>query len=205
LAEDKVARLTYPQMIMSVELDPPYVASRKKKRSRRFGSVRHGYDPGEVDDFLGTIASRLEKLESELHEVHTAEATPPADPEAYTQRITRLTEVGVREVEKMLAESKAEAATIVSEAQSEADRIRRDAQQVAERSVDEARAFLSQVEVDAKMMRADVAERRRQMTEELQRMQGHLVNVAHDLNIVLNPIEPYADLPGSSTSEAEPG
>jgi DivIVA domain-containing protein len=200
---------------MGVELDPPLAESDKKKRNQRFASVRRGYDPTQVDDFLMTIASRIEALETEMHqEPISAEATPQGtDPaevlprpaaengsEGYTQRIARLGAVGEREIERMLAEAKAEAPTIVAEARSEADRIMKDAQSEARRSVEEARAFLTQVDVDARGMLSGVTERRRQMIEELRKMQEHLVSVAQELDLVVNPIGPDADVPGGSTT-----
>lgn len=187
---------------MCAELDPPLVESGKKKQSRRFASVRRGYDPTQVDEYLTAIASRVEALEKKLREHRvTAEVSPEAaDPapvpspsaeedgsERYTARIARLGEVGVREVEAMLAEAKAEAATILSEGRGEADRIMRDAQEAAKRSVEEARSFLNQVEGDARVAVSGVADRRRQMIEELRIMQERLMNVAQELGRVINP------------------
>jgi len=204
---------------MGAELDPPLAESVKKERSPRFATVRRGYDRAEVDDFLIAIASRIEALETELqHERVTAEVSPqgtdlaqalppsPAGdaPERYTERIARLGAVAECEVERMRAETKAEAATILAEGRSEADRIRSDAEGGAKRSIEEARAFLTQVEVDAGRMLSGVAERRRQNLEELQKMQEHLLSVARDLDLVLNPVGPDADVPGTSTG-VEPG
>jgi DivIVA domain-containing protein len=155
---------------------------------QRFSSVRRGYDPEQVDAFLVAIASNIEALEAELQRLRV---TPPSSaevaPEGPMKRSARLIEVGEREIERMLGEAKTEAATTVSEARSEADRVTNDARDTARRSVDEARAFLSQVEGDAAKMLSDVAERRRQMMGELQKMQEHLVSVARDLDLVLNP------------------
>ena len=192
---------------MGLELDPSLVESvTKKKRGQRFASVRHGLATQQVDDFLGTIIPRIEALESELHEVRASvedppraadlEQAPPAPPppapvdelpDHAIARIARLGVVGEREIGRMLDEAKAEAGTIVAEARSEAGRIRADAQAGARRSVDEARVFIGQMQADAGMMLSDVAEQRRAMTEELLRMQQHLVSVANDLDLVLKP------------------
>lgn len=207
---------------MSVELDPPLVESDKKKSNRRFASVRRGYDPAAVDDFLVAITSRIDALETELHhERVTAEVPPqgtdlaqvpplaPAEDasDGYTKRIARFGVVGLGEVERMLAEAKAEAATIVSEAGSEADRITREAQDWARRSVDGARAFLTKVEEDAGRMLSDIAERRREMIGEFRKMREHLLSVAQELDVVLTPAGPdVVDVRPSSTSvEAESG
>jgi cell division septum initiation protein DivIVA len=199
---------------MGLELDPSLVEGvKKKKRGRRFASVRHGFDTDGVDDFLVRIASRIEALETELREARaTAEdpsrtadleqAPPPAPveevPDHAIGRIARLGVVGEREISRMLGEAKAEAARIVAEARSEADRIRADAQAEARRSVDEARVFIGQMQADAGMMLSNVAEQRRAVTGELLRMQRHLENVANDLDQVLKPVRPQTDAPGGS-------
>jgi DivIVA domain-containing protein len=158
---------------------------------QRFSSVRRGYDSEQVDAFLVAIASRMEALEAELEELR---ATPPPSTEdaaeGSTKRVERFGEVAGREVERLLVEIKAEAATIVAEARTEADRITKDAQGVATRSVDEARAHLTQVEADARRIPSDIAERRRQVIEETQKMQERLVRIAKDLDLLLNPEGP---------------
>ena len=113
---------------MGPEVDPPLVEVIEKRPGQRFASVRRGVNPAQVDAFLVKIASRIDALETELHQ-EPAEVSPegedlivphsPAEDaaEGYTERIARLgMVVGVREVKRMLAEAKAEAATIVSEA-----------------------------------------------------------------------------------------
>lgn len=193
---------------MGAELDPALLESVKKKESPRFASVRRGFDPAQVNEFLSAIASRVEALEKELHELQVTGDVPPegADTEEVspsspagdasdegdasdgsTTRIARLAEVGVREVERMLAEAKAEAVTIVSDAKRDADRLAREAKGEAKRSVDEAQAFLNKVEEDAGRMVSDLAGRRRQMLEEFRTMQERLVSVAKELDELVNP------------------
>jgi cell division septum initiation protein DivIVA len=199
---------------MGIELDPSLVESvKKKKRGRRFASVRHGLDTNGVDDFLVTIASRIEALESALREARTTvedpsqtadleQVPPPVEveevPDHAIGRIARLGVVGEREIGRMLGEAKAEAALIVVDARTEADRIRADAQAEARRSVDEARVFIGQMQADAGMMLSNVAEQRRSVSAELLRMQQHIVNVANDLDLVLKPVRPQTDAPGGS-------
>ncbi len=200
---------------MGLEFDPSLVKSvMKKKRGERFAFVRRGVDTKQVDDFLSTIVSRIEALESELHEVRATVADPPqaADleqapppapavegvPDPASGSIARLGAVGEREIGRMLEEAKEKAATIVAEARSDADRIIADAQAGARRAVEEARVSIGQVQADAGMMLSDVAEQRRSLTEELLRMQQHLLSVANELDLVLKPVKPDADAPRSS-------
>jgi DivIVA domain-containing protein len=198
---------------MGAEPDPALVESVKKEPGQRFASVRRGYDRAEVDDFLVALASKIEALETALqHERVIADVRPQGvDPanapssspagqplDRHAERISRLGVVVEREVEKMRAETKAEAATILAEGRSEADRIRSDAEGGAKRSIEEARAFLIQVEEEAGRMLSGVAERRRQINAELQKMQEHLLGVARDLDLMLDPVRPEADGPGTS-------
>ncbi len=202
---------------MGLEFDPSLVKSvMKKKRGERFAFVRRGVDTKQVDDFLSTIVSRIEALESELHEVRATVGDPPqaADleqapspappvedaPDPAAGSIARLRAVGEREIGRMLEEAKEEAATIVAEARSDADRIIADAQAGARRAVEEARVSIGQVQADAGMMLSDVAEQRRSLTEELLRMQQHLLSVANELDLVLKPVKPDEDTPSRSTA-----
>ena len=197
------------------QFDPSLVESvMKKKRGQRFAFIRHGVDTTQVDDFLSAIVSRIEALESELHEVQATGEDPPqaADleqapspapaveeaPDHAGGSVARLLAVGEREIGRMLEEARAEAATIVAEARSDADRIRDDAQAGARRTVEEARVSIGMVQADAGMMLSDVAERRRSLTEELLRMQQHLLSVANELDLILKPVKPDADASGSS-------
>jgi len=180
---------------MGAELHPP-LTENDTKRSRRFASVRRGYDPSEVDEFLTSIASKIEALEKAIQRKRAAAERGHAEPASsplggpengYTDRMTRLGMVGVREVERMLEEAKAEAASIVEEARSEADRIKREAEGWSRESVAEARTFLTQVEQDAGEVLSGTQERRREMIEELRATQERLVSVAQELSNVLKP------------------
>ncbi len=184
---------------MGTELHPP-IERDKKKRKRRFPSVKGGFDPAQVDDFLAAIASSIEALQTELQKGRAAEEVPSdADPreaaplpaegdgsDGLSERIARVATVSEREVDRMLAEAKAEAATIVSEAASEADRIRSDAREEADRSFEEARTYLTRMEEDASEMLSHVAEERQQTVEELRETQERLRRVAQDLDALLD-------------------
>jgi vacuolar-type H+-ATPase subunit H len=183
---------------MGVELDPPPLEGVEKQRDRRFKVVRRGFDPMAVDEFLMTVASRIEALEAALQQAQVLPPSPAVDvSDREPKRVARLGAVGEREVERMLAEAKEEAATIVAEARSEAERIKSDAEIAAKPTVEEAGAFLTKVGEDAGRTLSNVAERRRQMIEELQKMQDRLLRVSQDLDLVLNPAGP--DAPERST------
>jgi cell division septum initiation protein DivIVA len=194
---------------MGAQPPPSLVEILEKDQGRRFARARHGSDREQVDAFLGAIASRTEALETELDRSRATPEIPsggedlvvrppPAkEPsESSTERIERLAAVMEREIERMPEDAKVQAATTMSEARREADRIKSDAQDAARLSIDEVRSFLTQAERDAEEMRSGVVERRRQMTEELLKMQELLERVAQALEPMLETVGPEPD-PGS--------
>ena len=56
------------------DLDLPLLPSAEQIRRREFASVRRGYDPDQVRDYLSAVATQVETLEGELRE---AQARPP--------------------------------------------------------------------------------------------------------------------------------
>jgi hypothetical protein len=189
---------------MGAEVKPPLAEILKRKQGRRFDRVRHdGKDPAQVDAFLVAIASGIEGLEAELDRLRatpevSSEGTdlivpPPApeeESEGSAERIGRIGAVMEREIEQMLADARAQAATTESEAREEADRIRNDAKDAARLSIDEARSFLTQAERDAEEMQSGVAERRRQLMEDFQKMKEVLERVTQALRTLLDGLGP---------------
>ena len=174
-------------VIMSTEVARPLAETLKKKPNRRFASVKGGFDAAQVDAFLVAIASSIETLHAELHEVQLTPSPPPATVAGWgsSTRIERIGEGVEREIERMLEESRAEAARIVSEAGDEADGIKKRAEGDAERSLGEARLHIRQVTDEASKILAVAAERRRQSLEETQEMQGRLLRIATELDLVV--------------------
>ena len=182
---------------MGAEQPEPSLAEIVKKRhGTQFETARRGYAPSQVDVFLVAIASSIDSLEEELHDLRSPGEAVGEEPRPSTddasgssKRVARLMRVGEREVERMREEANAEAATILSEAQEEANRITEDARDEATRAVDEVQAFLDQVEKDTRRIPAAAEERRRQMIEETRAMQERLLSIAKALDRVLDPEE----------------
>ncbi len=53
---------------MSSDLDLPLLPSAEQIRRREFATVRRGYDPDQVRDYLHHVSSQVETLEQELRE-----------------------------------------------------------------------------------------------------------------------------------------
>ena len=171
---------------MSTEVATPLAETLKKKPNRRFSSVKGGFDAAQVDAFLVAIASSIEALQAQAKEAEVA-PPPPAEvaAEGSSRAIERVGEVVAREIEKMLAEARGEAAAIVAQAGEEAEGIRKDAEGHAARSLEEASRYLTQVDADARRIPSDAAERRQQMIEETQKMQERLLRIATELDLVV--------------------
>ncbi|MFB3737673.1 MAG: DivIVA domain-containing protein [Candidatus Velamenicoccus archaeovorus] len=138
-------------------------------REARFDTVKRGYDPSQVLQYLGRIADRFHILEervrqqaAELAEIsRRAEvAVPDRSPEdpydAISQHVAEVLKGLDEEVARAYRAAEDEAKRIVAEAQYEAERIgkgletlRREARSEAERIVSEARAEAERIRVDA--------------------------------------------------------
>jgi len=62
----------------STELDLPLLPSSDKIRRREFATVRRGYDPEQVREFLSKVADQVEKLEEQVRAVRTEAAAAAA-------------------------------------------------------------------------------------------------------------------------------
>ena len=80
----------------------------------KFGSVRRGYDPMEVDAFLAQVASRIRSLEARSRQV--ARVAPEDDDDRLAARFARILAVQEQETESLLTEAHIEASEMVAEA-----------------------------------------------------------------------------------------
>ena len=64
---------------MATDIDVPFLPSAAQIRRREFASVRRGYDPDQVRDYLAQVAEQVEMLEQEARE---AKLQPGAGPRA---------------------------------------------------------------------------------------------------------------------------
>lgn len=196
------------------DLDVPLLPSAEQIRNRTFATVRRGYDPDQVQDYLVAIATQVETLEKDLKqarlnlETASAQAPPAPMPAAPTEdpydRISK-------RFSGLIATADREASRIVEEAMTEADRIRVDAQANAERDKQEGAETLETAREEADRILAGLAARRDLLVGQLQEMQARLLSVAKDLEVSIeapaarmidDAIDSSAVDPGSNTEEA---
>jgi DivIVA domain-containing protein len=183
-------------------------------RRFEFATVRRGYDPDQVRDYLETIATRVEALEGDLKAAEAAldtakrqaaasgeAAAQQPDPyDAFAKRFAGLLGTADREAERLVEEAKAESTRILDEARMDADRIRVDAQDRAEEARTEGRRALEEARAEADRALSSLAARRQQLVDQLQAMQARLISAAEDLEVVIE--DDPVDLP-APVAEAE--
>jgi DivIVA domain-containing protein len=198
------------------DLDLPLLPSAEQIRRREFATIRRGYDPDQVRDYLTAVAHQVESLEKELRELRlkgaeavSAPATgaaaaevpapqPAVDPyEELGKRFAGLIGSADTEAHRVLEEAKAEAAQLLEgakaetarlleDARTETDRIRVDAQSHAEEARQAGKEALEKAKLEAQRMLAGLANRRENLVTQLQQMQSKLLTVAKDLDVSID-------------------
>jgi DivIVA domain-containing protein len=169
------------------DLDLPLLPSAEQIRRREFATVRRGYDPDQVRDYLEAVATQVETLEKDLKQARlqlelkaAAPSVPmPAAPEADPyDRISK-------RFAGLIATADREASRIVEEAMTEADRIRVDAQANAEHTKQEGTEVLESARDEADRILTGLTARRELLVGQLQEMQTRLLGVAKDLEVAI--------------------
>ena len=198
---------------MKNDLDLPLLPSAEQIRRREFATVRRGYDPDQVREYLQGVAGQVETLERELREQRkatpspspgdgVAPAAPPTEstldaatetpsPAAYEEiakRFAGVLETADKEASAAVAAAKAEATQIVEEARSEADRIQLDAQSKAEAAKQESSDTLANAKREADTILGSLADRRESLVSQMHDMQTKLLSVAKDLEASLGDV-----------------
>ena len=130
------------------ESDQTPLASLGRIRVPRFKTVRRGFDPGEVMEYLvwvgdhvETLESRVQQLQSESHKDAQGAGAHVADLMRTFDQVDRLR----READRMVAEAKAEAERIRVDTRFEAEAARADAQRTLRDAQREADKILSEL------------------------------------------------------------
>jgi len=185
---------------MATDIDLPFLPSAAQIRRREFASVRRGYDPDQVRDYLAQVAEQVENLEQDLRDSklqpgegrkddgqkRPSAPSPSDDPyERLAKRLTTLLATADKEAEGILAEARVDASRMVNEARSEADRIRVDAQARAEEARQQGNELLEHAKQEADRVLLGLSERRETLVQHLQDMQSRLVGVAKELEVAI--------------------
>ena len=182
------------------DLDLPLLPSAEQIRRRQFATVRRGYDPDQVQEYLNQVATQVEALEKELREQRLqvgarADAPPaPAPPaaaaaptvDAYEQLSARLATVlraADEQAQQLVADARAEAKKVLDEAQADADKVKVDAQSSAEEARAKSAAELARAREEADRILGGLEQRRETMLQQMHEMQSRLLAVAQNLDV----------------------
>jgi len=204
---------------MTTDIDLPFVPSAAQIRRREFASVRRGYDPDQVREYLAQVAEQVENLEKDAREAQLHQGSvegprsgpPPSDDpyERLAKRLTTLLATADQEAEGILVEARAEAARMVHEGRSEADRIRVDAQARAEAARQQGDELLEKAKEEADRVLLGLSSRREDLVQHLQDMQARLLGVAKELETAIetprsDTPRPPAPAPAATTAAPAP-
>ena len=195
----------------ATELDLPVLMAAEQIRRREFVTIRRGYDPDQVRDYLDQIADQVALMASMIREARLdaesairAGASPKIDP--YEQLARRVASV-IREAddvaERTRSEASRDAERSLEQARADADRIRLDAQTHAEQAREEAERSVTEVREQATRTIAGLATRREALVGQLSQMQERLIGVARDLEDAIVMPEIADDSPTDMGSFAD--
>jgi DivIVA domain-containing protein len=178
-----------------MELDLPVLTSAEQIRRRQFVSVRRGFDPHQVREYLEQVAEHVEQMEAMLRdarleaEAATRSATAPkTDPyEQLADRVAGVIRSADEEGDRLRQEAREEAERILGEARAEADRVALDAQSKAEAAKAESERALRDAREQADVAIAGLSSRRETLVDQLAAMQERLLSVARDLEAAIEP------------------
>lgn len=188
----------------STELDVPLTPSAEQIRRREFVSVRRGYDPEQVRNYLTQVAAQVEKLEEQVRvagvqvaealqakaelESRQLEAPPaPAKEDIYadlSERMADMLRTAERHAQDVRREAEEECARMIAEARAEADGIRIDSQGKAEEIRQEADDVLNAARKDAEHMLSGLHQKRDALVAELEGMRDKLLSMAQSIGSV---------------------
>jgi len=194
------------------DLDLPLLPSADQIRRRKFATVRRGYDPDQVDDYLKQVAEQVEALETDLRDERlNAARQPPSGAEAPAERPAAMTMTAPptaaapeseeaayeriskrfasvlksadEEAQKLIDQARAESTKLLADARAEADRIRVDAQANAEQARTTSAAELAKAREESDRVLGGLEQRRESLLGQMHEMQSRLLAVAQNLEI----------------------
>jgi DivIVA domain-containing protein len=204
----------------ATELDLPVLMAAEQIRRREFVTIRRGYDPDQVRDYLEQLADQVDLMASMIREARLdaeaalrSGASPKTDPyEQLAQRVVSVIREADDVAERTRSEASRDAERSLEQARADADRIRLDAQTHAEHAREEAERSVQEARDQADRTIAGLATRREALVGQLSTMQERLLGVARDLEDAIVMPETVSDsvidarwfAPAGSPGEASP-
>lgn len=211
------------------DLDLPLLPSAEQIRRRKFATVKRGYDPDQVHEYLNQVAIQVETLETDLRDERmgassrAGEAVAPAPPKAastplvaaasteaayeqLSKRFASVLKAADAESQALIDKARAESTKLLDDARIEADKIRVDAQANAEEARTKSAAELERAREEADRVLGGLEARREAMLTQMHDMQSRLLNVAKELEVPdEGPAAPGAHAATSAKATPDPG
>ncbi|MEX0833952.1 MAG: DivIVA domain-containing protein [Actinomycetota bacterium] len=174
----------------SSEFDLPVKPSADQIRRREFATVRRGYDPDQVREYMKALGDQVEALEVQVNTTRmeveaAAQGRPGGDPfEALGGRIAEILRTAEQHSGEREQEAENEARKLVSEARMEADRVRLDAQSKAEAVRQQADDTTKKSKKEAERLLSSAMSHRKGLLAELESMRENLLEMANNLDTV---------------------
>ncbi len=161
-----------------------------------FATVRRGYDPAQVLEYVTRLTDRLDDLATEVRrlqgELSRRDVAPkeqaPTGQDQYEgvgARVADLMRAFDQDVERLHQDAEAEAGRIVAEASAEADRIRLDAQSKAEDVRLQATEALREAQKESDKVLSSLASRRQALLGELRAIRDRMLGTTRDLEATI--------------------
>src|SRR5262245_28096065 len=213
------------------DLDLPLLPSADQIRRRKFATVRRGYDPDQVDDYLKQVAEQVEALETDLRDerVGAARQRPggteaPAEPPAAMAAIaaTAPAQATAPETEQaaydriskrfasVLKSADEEAQKLIDQARAESTKLLEDARAEADRIRVDAQANAEQARSSSAAELANAREEADRVLGGLEQRRESLLGQMHEMQSRLLAVAQNLEIPdgdqahGAHTGSGQP-
>jgi cell division septum initiation protein DivIVA len=159
------------------ESDQTPLGSPGRIRVPRFKTVRRGFDPNEVMEYLVWVGDHVEALESRVGQLQSESHKDPEGVGAHVADLVRTFD----HVERL----RREADQLVAEAKAEAERIRVDTQFKAEAARADAQRTLREAQREAEKILAELASRREAVLSEVRTIREDMLDAARGLQTTI--------------------
>jgi cell division septum initiation protein DivIVA len=167
-----------------------------------FATVRRGYDPHQVLEYVTRLRDHLDALSTEVRQLQAelsrrdavAKEQAPTAHDQYESvglRVADLMRTFDQDVERLRQDAEAEASRIVGEARSDADQIKRKAERLHEEAGAKAERVQAEARMEADKMLSSLASRREALMEELRVIRDRMVDATKALEATIEA--PSAD------------
>lgn len=161
-----------------------------------FSTVRRGYDPAQVMEYVTRLTDHLDALRNEVRRLQaesgqrdvTREEQAPIAQDQYEgvgARVADLMRTFDQDVEKLRQDAEEEAGRIIAEARSEADRIKREAERVHEEAEAKADRVLAEARTEADRALSSLASRREGLLDELRVIRDRVVEATKGIEATI--------------------